>query len=188
MRLPPLILTALVFGLILPLRAQQLSASSPFLPAGSAATGPGGSTPGGAIELRGEMSTSEGMQFCIYDTTKKVSTWVKENEKGNDFLVKAHDANNDSVTVAYQGRTMFLRLKETKVASSGLAAAPTLNNGMVGQPLPADDAQKIQAIAAEVARRRMLREQDLQKANAPGAPPPQPMVVPQRQPRQPRQQ
>ena len=187
MRSAPLILSTLILGLVLPLKA-QLSASSHFLPAGTTAAGAAGSTPGGALELRGEMSTADGLEFCIYDTAKKSSTWVKENEKGNEFLVKGHDVNNDTVTVAYQGRTMFLRLREAKVASSGMAAAPTLNNGMVGQPLPADDAQKIQAIAAEVARRRMLREQDLQKMNAPGAGPAQPTVLPTRQPRQPRQQ
>ena len=43
------------------------------------------------------MSTTDGMEFCIYDAVKKVSTWVKENEKGNDFIVKGHDENRDSV-------------------------------------------------------------------------------------------
>ena len=85
---------------------------------------------------------------------------------------------------------MLLALREAKVASSGVAMAPTLNGGGAGQPPPADDAQKIQAIAAEVARRRMLREQELQKgAGAPGAPLVAPAVQPiQVQPRQRRQQ
>ena len=57
---------------------------------------------------------------------------------------------------------------------AGGAVAPTLHGqptvvqGIIGQQVPADDAQKIQAIAAEVARRRMLREQDMQKATQDG--------------------
>ena len=178
-----LALPALCIALAVPVKA-QLSATSPFLPAGTSAVGgPNGGMAGGAIELRGEMSTPQGMQFCIYDTTKKLSTWVGLNEKGNEFVVKSQDPAHDAISVVYQGRTMNLELRTAKVASSGIASAPTLNASALnpGAPPPADDAQKIQAIAAEVARRRMLREQELQKTTQPGSPPPAPVSV---QPRQ----
>lgn len=177
MRPLSLILPALCLGFAVPLAAQ--GSTSPFLPAGAAAAGPNGSTPGGAIELRGEMSTPAGMQYCIYDTAKKISTWVGLNERGNAFVVVRADLARDTVSVMYQGRTLNLPLHDSKVASSGLAVAPNAMMGgnaamAPGQGAPPDDAQKIQAIAAEVARRRMLREQEIQKGNAQGGLPPPP--------------
>ena len=156
--------------------AQPLAASSPFLPAGVSDSGPAANQ-GGAIELRGEMSTPEGLAFCIYDTVAKKGTWVREGESGFPFVVKSHDLNRDSVTVTYQGRTMSLALPAVKVASSGAGNAPVVN-GPASAPSP-DDAQKLAAIAAEVARRRQMREQELQKnGNGPGVIPPQQPVQP----------
>ena len=153
----------------------DLASTSPFVGAGAGATGAGGAgAPGGPIELRGEMLVEGQESFCIYDSAKKSGTWVQLNEGGHDFVVKKHDVAHDTVTVVYQGRTMLLALKEAKVGSAGPAVAPTLHGqptvvqGIIGQQVPADDAQKIQAIAAEVARRRMLREQDMQKATQDG--------------------
>lgn len=143
---------------------QPLAASSPFLPPGVTDAGPNGAAAGGAIELRGEMSTPDGLAFCIYDTTLKKAVWVHEGEKGNPFIVKSHDLNRDSVVVTYQGKTMNLALPIVKVASSGPGVAPTVNAAASATP-SAEDAQKLAAIAAEVARRRQLREQELQKNN-----------------------
>jgi hypothetical protein len=161
---------------------EPLAANSPFLPPGVSDAGPSANQ-GGAIELRGEMSTPKGLAFCIYDTTSKKAIWVLEGEQGNAFVVKSHDLRRDSVVVTYQGRTMGLELPAAKVASSGTGNAPTLNT-ISAAPNP-DDAAKLAAIAAEVARRRQMREQELQRgANgtgglAPGQPvQPGPQQVP----------
>ncbi len=170
--------------------APQLASSSPFLPAGSMDNG-GAGTVAGPIELRGIMSTAEGIRYCIFDTAKKTSTWVGLNEQGYDFVVKAQDnrADSDSVTVFTQGRTLHLALRSAKVASAMAAAAPApaaaptpITQTVVVNPTPADEARRLEAVAAEVQRRRLLREQLLQGQAPPaapgGAPAPAGMAVP----------
>jgi hypothetical protein len=156
--------------------APQLASASPFLPAGASESGGGAAA--GPIELRGIMSTAEGPRFCIFDTVRKTSTWVGLNEKGYDFLVKAQDSrsDSDSVTVFTQGRTLHLSLRSAKVASAMAAAAPApvaaptaITQTVVVNPTPADEARRLEAVAAEVQRRRQLREQAQQGQVAPGA-------------------
>jgi len=174
------------FAVFAPLEAArgQLAASSPFLPP-DAKGGPGGGAPAGPIELRGIMTTPEGTRYCIYDTTKRTSQWVGLNEKGQDFVVKSQDSNSatEAVTVLVQGRTMHLTLHTARVASAGApmpAAVGAPNNApaqasAVLNPTNADNARRLEAVAAEVQRRRLLREQALQGAapgGQPGAPPP----------------
>jgi hypothetical protein len=117
------------------------------------------------------MSTADGPRFCIFDTARKTSTWVGLNEKGYDFVVKAQDSRSDSdaVTVFTQGRTLHLALRSAKVASAMAAAAPSspaaptpITQTVVVNPTPADEARRLEAVAAEVQRRRQMREQAVQ--------------------------
>jgi hypothetical protein len=167
----------------------QLAANSPFLPPpGSAAAGPAENTP---IELRGIMVAGRAVRFCIYDTVHKTSSWVGLNETGYDFLIKSQDLDHDSVVVEQGGRTFPLPLHETKVASSGQATAPLLpmpamnapnaiTQSVQLNPTPADEQQRLEAVSAEVRRRRALRDQASQQNAAAVQTPPQPaMQVPQ---------
>ncbi len=162
-------------------RCADLAPASPFLPANMAGTPgqPGG--PSGPVELRGMMATSQGIACCIYDTAKKTSVWVRVNETGNDFVVKAADPANDSATVDFQGRNMHLAMRASKVVSAG--AAPSGGPAFAGAPQlpsPADEQKRLDAVAAEVRRRRLEREKAFQggangaqpAALPPGAPPP----------------
>ena len=155
----------------------DLAQSSPFLPANSP-QGPGGA--GGAsgpVELRGisaGMAADGGVACCIYDTAKKSSVWVGLNEPGYDFVVKSVNATNDSATVFYQGRSMQLDLRAAKVASAGPGGSVMPEGRMVapgppGLPSPADEQRRLDAVAAEVRRRRLERERAFQN---PGATPP----------------
>lgn len=174
----------------------QLAASSPFLPA--AAAGATAVSEGAPIELRGVMETRSGMSFCIFDPAKKVSVWVGIDEKDHDFVVKSYDATNETVAVTHGGRTLTLAMRAMKVASSGQAAAPAplpapgmpnvptpVTQSVVVNPTPADEARRLEAVAAEVRRRRALREQaSIQAANSPPvveAPVPQPQPQQQQQ-------
>jgi hypothetical protein len=114
------------------------------------------------------MATADGPRFCIFDTVRKTSTWVGLNEKGYDFIVKAQDAraDSDAITVFTQGRTLHLALRSAKVASAMSAAAPVvavpptaITQTVVVNPTPADEARRLEAVAAEVQRRRQAREQ-----------------------------
>ena len=169
-------------GLAGTLRA-DLAPASPFLPPNSGAGAAGAAGPAGPIELRGLMSTADGVAYCIYDTAKKRTVWVGLNETGHDFVVRSSDAGSDSVKVDYQGRTLRLTLKAPKVTSAGpaSAAAPPGMPGGIAAPgapnlNPGDEQRRLDAVAQEVRRRRQEREkaaqdaQNGQPAPAPAAP------------------
>jgi hypothetical protein len=190
----PFFTAALALGVAIPLQA-QLASKSPFLPPQAAAQA--GPTAGAPIEFRAYMSTSEGMLYRIYDPSKKAGTWVKLNERNSDFdvVIKSHDDNAGTITVEHAGKTLTLAPREAKVVSAGSAAgiappppAPPANvpaavtQAVVLNPTPADEQRRLEAVAAEVARRRALREQATQNTNPQVAQPVQPQVQPQAQP------
>jgi hypothetical protein len=147
------------------------------------------------------METSEGILYRIHDPVKKTGTWVKLNERNADFdvLAKQHDNGQKTLTIEHGGKTLTLAERESKVVSSGAAAAampppvavpPVQTNvpaavtqAVVLNPTPADEQRRLDAVAAEVARRRALREQATQQMNqgvAPQVAVPQPVNQPQR--------
>ena len=146
---------------------------SPFLPPGGPAeTAP---TQDATLELRGIMASGDSYMFSIYDSAHKISAWSKLNEMGHGFVVRSHDVPRDSVTVEYQGRTLTLALRTAKVASApvnqpqpmpavinGSNAPQPIGGPVVLNPSPADEQRRLEAIAAEVNRRRMIRQQALQ--------------------------
>lgn len=167
-----------------PYVSAQIAAKSPFMPPqGAGTTAP---TAGAPLEFRGYMETSEGMLFRIHDPARKASTWVKVDEQNPDFgvLAKQYDETQKTLTIEYQGKTLTLAEREAKVVSSGAAAAalpppivPAQSNvpaavtqAVVLNPTPADEQRRLDAVAAEVARRRALREQATQQLNQGGVP------------------
>lgn len=169
----------------------QLASRSPFMPAQSGNSA--APTAGAPLEFRGSMTTSEGTVFRIYDPARKSGVWVKANEKSSDLdvLVKQHDDGQNTLTIEYQGKTLVLAGRESKVVSSGSAgqivpppvAAPAVANvspavtqTVVMNPTPADEQRRLDAVAAEVARRRALREQATQQQTQGGAPQSAPAV------------
>lgn len=152
----------------------DLAQASPFLPPNTPASAAGGGV-SGPIELRGMMATDQGVACCIYDTAKKTSVWVGVNEPGNDFVVRSVNPADDTATVSYQGRNLQLAMRASKVVSSGTAvAAPPAGfmggpGGPAVAPSAADEQKRLEAVAAEVRRRRLERERAFQ---SPGAPPP----------------
>jgi hypothetical protein len=178
-------------------RAELLKVS-PFLPPQSAQNAP---TPNAQLEYRGIMQMGDVQQYRVVDTTRKVGTWLKvgERDANLDLVIKQHDATNESVTVERGGQTLTLPIKSAKIISSGNAMAlmpppapmpppgsnvsPAVISTVVPNPTPADEQRRLEAVAAEVARRRAMREQAYQQqtaqaqaqAQAQGVPP-QPMV------------
>lgn len=119
------------------------------------------------------MGAGDDFMFSIYDSAKRMSAWIRANEPGHEFVVRSFDASRDSVTVEYQGRTLTLALKTAKVASAPANAPPAANGPpqlvsgpVVLNPSPADEQRRLEAIAAEVNRRRMIRQQALQASRA----------------------
>ena len=171
----------------------QLVAASPFqAPPGSGANQP---TPGAPLEYRGYIETPEGTQYRVYDPARKAGAWVKLNQKNLDLdvVAKKFDDDRNTLTIEHQGKTLTLAERESRVVSSGaavqampqpVAPAPppmpaAVTQSVVVNPTPADEQRRLEAVAAEVARRRALREQATQQINPGGAPPkvmPQPPV------------
>jgi len=178
------------------LSAQTPVSRSPFQPEGAPTTPVVVQSEGAPLELRGIVSTKSGYLYGIFDPTKRQSAWVHLNDTGNDFTVRSHDVNSETVTVEYQGRTMTLGLKAAKVESMGPLPSPAqVNiqrgpNPMPNQPMPpqqppainpsaADEARRLEGVAAEVRRRRMLRQAAAQNGGQPPQMTQPPMPMPQ---------
>src|SRR3954463_7952164 len=160
-------------ALATPLAAQS---RSPFMPPQGASNTP---TAGATLEYIGYMDTTEGRLYRIYDPAKKASAWAKLNERNPDFdvLVKQHE--EETLTIEHQGKTLTLAERKAKIVSAGSAAqvmppppqpapanvAPAVTQSVVLNPTPADEQRRLEAVAAEVARRRALREQASQQIN-----------------------
>lgn len=190
-------LAVLAGGAVAGARA-QVAAKSPFMP-------PAGAAPAAAaasdapIEFRGLMDMGGGLQFRLYDPARKTGSWVKLNERNAELevLAKKHDPTGETLTVEYKGRTLTLAMRKPKVVSAGTAAQmlppppsasasppapaanvmPAVTQSVVLNPTPADEQRRLEAVAAEVARRRALREQATQQLNQ-GAPPAPAMTPP----------
>jgi hypothetical protein len=67
------------------------------------------------LELRGIMSTSEGIQYCIYDPGRKSGIWASVGEIQDSFVVKGGDPAMDEVRVEMAGRLVMLRMRDSKV-------------------------------------------------------------------------
>src|SRR5688572_2699135 len=202
----PLFQACLLAGITLAVSAQlngQIAAKSPFLPPQSATTT--APTAGAPLEYRGYMETSDGTLFRIYDPSKKASTRAKVNERNADFgvMAKQHDEGQKTLTIEYQGKTLTLAGRAAKLGAPAAVApalppplavpvqsvvAPAVTQSVVLKPTPADEQRRLDAVAAEVARRRGLGEQATQQlgqgttpqVNVPAAAQPQLSVQPQR--------
>ncbi len=162
-----------------------MSPVSPFLPPDTPAAVAGSAASQGApIEFRGVVVIGGRQRFNFFDPARKQSAWVGLAEPGMPYRVTAYDTARERVTVAVGGRVLELALEKTKIASSpppanvpvvgvapatpAAAAAPGVAP-VVLNPTPADEAKRLEAIAAEVRRRRAQRQQQAGMTPAPGA-------------------
>lgn len=130
-------------------------------------------TEGATVEFRGMIATKEGVFFGLHDRTKNTSAWVRQEDGGADFKVSNYDAAGDLITVDYQGQRFTLPLSSSKIATAAPSPLPVVNagqpvvSGSAGPGPRVDDQRRLESVAAEVRRRRALR----QAANS-GTPPP----------------
>ncbi len=163
--------------------APSVSSVSPFLPPDTPAVVAGTTGAQGApIEFRGVMAMGGRQRFNFFDPARKQSAWVGLGESGAPYRVTAYDEARESVTVEVEGRVLTLALEKAKIGSSpppanvpvatgaaspAVAAASPGVAPVVLNPTPADEAKRLEAIAAEVRRRRALRQQQPMVAPAP---------------------
>jgi hypothetical protein len=176
----------------------NLLENSPFLP--PSAVG-GAAQEAAPLELRSILKAGNEYEFSLFDAAKKQSTWVRLNEAGHDFVVKAFDPETASVTVEQRSRTYKLSLKEAKIIplSTAPAAAPSFVGAgpssapgtgpqmiMRGQPgsgpggrnqagpIPVLTPEQLRNLEADINRRRELRRQAMATSgqSPPAQPPP----------------
>jgi hypothetical protein len=141
----------------------ELVKDSPFLPKGAdAIVTP---TENAVVEFRGMITTKEGVLFGLYDRTKQTGSWVRQGDKSTDFVVNAYDAANDTLSFEYQGQKFNLTLASSRINTAAPSAPPSAPPSPAGPGIVAatpggrgDDQRKLESIAAEVRRRRALRQ------------------------------
>jgi hypothetical protein len=182
----------LAFGLAGTLRAAPPIASrSPFLPPENAPVEKAEAGPA-ALEFRGFVDVGGGKQFRLFDPAKKRGEWLRLNERSPEFeaVIRQHNEGEESVSVEHQGRTVTLTMRKAKiVADAGAPAAPppgvapagpaitvtpAVTQSVMVNPSPADEQRRLEAVAAEVNRRRALREQAMRQSA--GQPPSQQLL------------
>ncbi|MDF3056349.1 MAG: hypothetical protein K0R17_564 [Rariglobus sp.] len=141
---------------------QGLVTNSPFVLKQEETAAPA-VTEGATVEFRGVITTKEGVLFGFYDRAKNLGAWVTQRDTGSDFKVSAYDAGSDLVTVDYQGQRFTLPLSSPKITAAAPAPLPVVNNAQPGgnrvTAVPAArDQQRLESVAAEVRRRRALRQ------------------------------
>lgn len=149
--------------------------NSPFMPPQTEQAAAPVVTEGAAVEFRGVIATKEGVLFGLYDRTKNVGAWVKQEDAGADFRVNSYDASADLVTLEYQGQRYTLPLSSARVGAAAPSPLPVVNahpqqagstrvtavpGGRVN-----NDQQRLESVAAEVRRRRALRQAASSNAN-----------------------
>jgi len=137
-------------------------------------------TEGATVEFRGMISTKEGVFFGLYDRTKNLGAWVRQDDKSSEFKVSNYDASGDLVTVDYQGQKFTLPLSASKIGAAAPTPLPVVNNApvstggqVVATPAAArgNDQQRLESVAAEVRRRRALRQAATSGTTAPAVQP-----------------
>lgn len=169
--------TVMAFALTAPTfaRAQAAEKRSPFLPPEAGPNAPVAENK--AIEFRGLIVMGGQQKFNFFEPGKRISTWVGLNERGSSVTVKSYDAREDTVVVDFGGQALTLPLQKAKVSAAPApghpampipaAAAPVEPPAVVLNPTPADEAKRLDAVAAEVRRRRLLRQQASPAQGAP---------------------
>lgn len=171
----------LAIGLAGSLRAAPPIASrSPFLPPENAPVEKT-ETGSAALEFRGFVDVGEGKQFRLFDPAKKQGAWVRLNERSPEFeaVIRQHNEGEESVSVEHQGRTVTLTMRKAKIVADAAAPAappvaapagpaisvtPAVTQSVMVNPTPADEQRRLEAVAAEVNRRRALREQAMRQS------------------------
>lgn len=141
-----------------------LTTNSPFI--SHSAVGAQTANPETAtLEFRGVIASRDGTVFGFYDRARNQGGWVRQNEAGAEFNVRAYDAANAVVTVDYQGQKLSLALSAAKIETAAASGLPLIIAAPLGAPAATtvtaanpNDQRKLESIAAEVRRRRALRQ------------------------------
>jgi hypothetical protein len=117
------------------------------------------------LEFRGVLTESGVAYFSIYETSTSRSAWVQLNEESfRDYTAKRYDWENRQLTIEYQGRDLVLSLAaDSSPAPIATPAVATTTTDATATKPTISEAQKLNNIAAEIKRRRALRQQAIEQ-------------------------
>lgn len=165
---------------------QTLIDRSPFAPPGQKADAAAPAEQG-TLEFRGVVTDDGGTAYSIFDASTNKGSWVRADDENSPIKVRGYDAANGMLEVEQNGRPVKLTLKRATIQAGQPVAAMTaapVQNANPTMPGPGGavqrgggaDARRLEAVAAEVRRRRALRNA---AKNAPqGQPPAAPAPTP----------
>ncbi len=158
--------------------AHAQTSRSPFLPPDSQAA-PVATSEEAGLQFCGYFGEGDAMRYCIYDPARRRSVWLRAGDEDGPVRLESFDPENRTVSVVHSGRALTLKLQSAKLANNGAGPSgggafpsasplPAANNPLVNtvvtNPTPADEARRLEAVAAEVRRRRALRQAAAQNA------------------------
>ncbi len=165
---------------------QPLVDRSPFSAAAGVAKAGATEEQAGPLEFRGLVVDEQGTAYSVFDATANKGSWLRADDPSGPVQVKSYDAANSVLEVVQNGKPLKLALKRSTIqAGPSLAsmippAAPaggaTPQPGRPGEVKrdPAADAKRLESVAAEVRRRRALRNAAQPGAAQPATPAPAP--------------
>ncbi len=146
-------------------------ARSPFLPPPTGPVAEVAVTENAPLQFCGVIGEGEDAIYNVFNPAKRRSQWVKVGQETETFTLRSFDADAETVVVAQGGQVMTLRLQAAQAASGpGASVGPlpiagagngqqnALTASVKVNPTPADEARRLEAVAAEVRRRRALRQ------------------------------
>ena len=149
--------------------ASNLIENSPFLPVGQTASAAQQTAP---LELRSIVKEGGQYEFSLYDPAKKQSTWIRLNEPGTEFLEKAFDPANNSVTVEQHSRIYTLTLKEARIALLSVSPVAPPSGSGPGKP-NGGEAQQVAKNELSPAQIRLLEHlREVKRQREAARPPP----------------
>lgn len=169
--------------LLLPLSGAPLAAAdfttllqrSPFAPAAGPKLNTGeAATEQGPLEFRGMAVDESGPAYSVFDTNQGRGFWIREGDQG-PLRVLSFNASESLLEVEQNGQAVTLQLKKATLQNGGAPVPPPVVAVKPGGQAPAvgpnnPDGRRLEAVAAEVRRRRALRAAAAAKPAAPAAP------------------
>ena len=158
------------------------STRNPFnRPAPEAAAAPVAAAPveNAQLQFCGTFGDGDKKRFLIFNVSKNRSSWLLLNEEGPaGEVVQAYDPDTSAVQVSVGGQSLNLALQVATLAGGGarpsgpIPTAAQATNALVNtvkvNPTPADERNRLEAVAAEVRRRRAMRQASAQNTQNPG--------------------
>lgn len=133
------------------LRAEE---KVPSKPASAAAEGVQPDRIAQPLEFRGLLIDEDGEFFRITERTSGKSFWVGLNETGAPFVVRRYDGRRQVVTVEYEGRTIVMPLRKSKVVPADRRAkADQSKDSPADLAAPTGGAARREAVRAEIKQR-----------------------------------